>query len=113
MDCKKKSNCIFLLNKIDFRTVRIISFDDWLGPEGLFIDKNSNILTVAAELDRHSMQASSHCYIHVIKLNGTLAQKIEIDNFNEDEESVISYFMTSKFVFKHGSNNLNVYRFSS
>ena len=85
-----------MLNKNDFKTVKIISFD-WLGPEGLFIDKNSNILTVAAELDRGSMESSTNCFLYVIDPNGTLIQNIEIEDFEDDEESHPSYLITGKF----------------
>ena len=95
---QKKSNCIFLLNKNDFKTVRIISFD-WLGPEGLFIDKNSNILTVAAELDRGSMESSTNCFLYVTGPNGTLIQNIEIEDVDDDEASHPSYLITGKFLF--------------
>jgi hypothetical protein len=95
---QKKSNCIFLLNKSDFRTVRFVPFDDWLGPEGLFIDKNSNILTVAAVLDRQLMKSSSSKYIHVIAANGTLAEKIEIEDYDDDDYNEI-YCIVDKYIF--------------
>ena len=95
---QKKSNCIFLLNKNDFKTVRIISFDDWLGPEGLFIDKNSNIFTVASELDRRSMESSTNCFLHLIAPNGTLIQKFEIED-DEDDEDESFYYINDEFMF--------------
>ena len=97
---QKKSNCIFLLNKINFKTVRIISFDDWLAPTGLFIDKNSNILAVAPELDRHYMEVFD-TFIHVITPNGRLVQKIEIEqDLNDfDDQRIRDCCIIDKFVF--------------
>ena len=104
---QKKSNCIFVLNKNDLKTVRIISLDDWLGPIGLFFDKNSNILTVAAVLDRHSMRISSNQFLHEISPNGTLVEKFCIKLSEYHDLWINDCCIIDKYLFICNENHLN------
>ena len=100
-----------MLNKNDLKTVRIISFDDWLGPIGLFFDKNSNILTLADELDRHSMLLSTNKFLHVISPNGTLVEKIYIEEDDHYDDCIKDCCMINKYLFICKEDNINCYKF--
>ena len=104
---QKKSNCIFMLNKNDFKNVRTFSFDDWFAPVGLFINKNSNILTVADELDRHSMRISSNQFLHEISPNGTLVEKFCIKLSEYHDLWINDCCIIDKYLFICNENHLN------
>ena len=43
------SDGIFIIQKSDFKIINKIQFDNWSSPSGLYLDKHSNIITVAVE----------------------------------------------------------------
>ena len=88
---QKKSNCIFVLNKTKYDVLRTIKFEDWLGPEGLFLDKFFNILTVIDKLNIDKTLGERRLYIKNLKLQGSV-QLVEFDKheellvYNDDDE---------------------------
>ena len=75
---QKGSNCIFILNKKNYEIVKKITFENWLVPFGLHLDKNLNILTTASELSETRI-VSENPFLYFINSSGELVQKTEIE----------------------------------
>ena len=90
---QKKSNCIFVLNKTKYDVVRTIKFEDFLGPEELFLDKFDNIMTVIDELNTDKTLGETFLCITNLKNEGS-SQYIPVLVNDDDEEKIISYLIT-------------------
>ena len=76
-----KSNCVYIIDKITFITVRKVKLDDWVSPIGLFIDANLNIYTTARTIKNNKI--SQEIKLNKFNINGEL-----IDTFNIGENNV-------------------------
>ncbi len=72
------SNCIFLLHKADLRVIKKIEIPNWLCPNGLVLDKYSNLITTAFQVNNNSF-VSNNRYIFVFDSSGQLLHKNEIE----------------------------------
>ncbi len=71
------SNCIFVVNKLDYKILSKIEFKDWLSPNGLYLDKYSNIVTTAFQMDNNKF-ISMNRFLYTIDQDGNLLHKMEL-----------------------------------
>ena len=83
-------NCIFIINKEISEIFKKISFD-WLNPFGLFIDKNSNLITLSRDKSNSNTR-----FICIFSEMGLLSHKIEIDGIIQTTD--VSFFDNKMFI---------------
>ena len=106
---QKNSNCVFVLNKTNYSIERVISFNDWLTPQGLFVDENSNLLTTAFELDRFDMTSSDNLFLRLIDSDGGLLDKNEVrEQLHGECRKMICF--SDEFMFICYEKHLDLYR---
>ena len=98
------SNCIFVLNKATHIIIKKIELENWLQPNGLYLDAHLNIVTTAFEIDAEGI-VSKNRYLFIIDENGNLMHKIEIVGILQSfyiqfiEKNIIaSYDKSLKFI---------------
>jgi hypothetical protein len=72
------SNCVFVFNRFTWDLQRKICFDDWFNPRGLYIDKYSNVITVACVKDANNVLNEKE-YVFVIDPDGILKQRLQLN----------------------------------
>ena len=93
---ESKYNSISVLNKTNYELVRIIHFDDWFMPIGLYIDKNRNIFT-RATVFRSKNENINGQYLFIIASDGTLIRKIKF--LDCPDHSCKYVYISDKFIF--------------
>ena len=106
---QKNSNCIFILNKSNYDVVKKISFDNWLGPEGLYLNNDFNIFTTASKFNRDKKESSDFFYLYEVTLDGSVVRKFKFED-NSDEETRYTY-ICDRYVFVCYETHLNIYRY--
>ena len=76
----KGSNCVFIVDKFTLNILDTIKLNDWVTPSALYVDLNSNIYTVAYELDKTTGMLSKFKYLYIINKNGLLVKKIYLED---------------------------------
>jgi hypothetical protein len=71
-------NCVYVLNKNNLDLLYEIKRDDWLGPSGLEVDSNKNLLTTAFELNNNRQVAQNRC-LFVLNTDGECLNKIQLE----------------------------------
>jgi hypothetical protein len=100
------SNSIFVLKKIDLEPLRVIKFNDWLSPVGLFIDHKSNILTTAYRLLNGGKTKSKNRYIYKINKDGNkIEDRIQLEDVSACQS--ISIYEKRLFATYNTTNNSN------
>ena len=73
---RKLKNCIYLFEKSNSSLVRTIKIDDWIDPKGLYIDRNSYIITTAFGIVNKNELSNSR-YFYVFDFEGNCILKKE------------------------------------
>lgn len=83
----KGSNCIFVLDKESFEIINSIKIDNWLTPSTLYIDTNSNIYTLAYEIDKNNVKTEFK-YFYIIDQNNKLINKILLNDIQRFGDAI-------------------------
>lgn len=70
-------NCIYVLDKNNLDILNEIKRDDWLGPNGLEVDSNKNLLTTAFELNNEK-RVSQNRFLFVLNIDGECLNKVKL-----------------------------------
>ena len=62
----KKGNYIAVLNKSNHEIINKIQFDDWFGPQSLYLSSDGDIYTIAYELDNNNGTWSKNRFLFII-----------------------------------------------
>lgn len=73
------SNCIFVFDKLTLKLVNKIKYDNWIRPEGLFIDKMDFIFTTAFHIDEITSNVSQFRYLFIFNQECLLIKKIYLE----------------------------------
>lgn len=106
-------NCIYVLDKKSFNVINKIQFQNWLNPNGLYVDENSNILTTACQVEQKKLYENYPCdkekgkdwpggvsnkrYLFIINQHGKLIRKRLLFD-NEDSFSCVHFNKNKLFI---------------
>ena len=80
------NNCIQVLDKLTLMKINTIEFDDWFGPETLYLSSDSDIFTIAFEKDNNQVNYKNR-FLFKIKLTNSgkysVKKKIELTDIGE------------------------------
>lgn len=81
-------NCIFVFCKFSLNVIQTIQLDNWLNPEGIYLDQYMNIYTLAYELTDHQY-VSKYRHLFMIDENGNCIKKISFDGLKHMSEMIV------------------------
>jgi hypothetical protein len=83
------ANCIYIIKKDDTSNQKIIQFDDWLQPTGMYRDDFDHLYTVAYKLDPNKVIINVSFFI--LDFNGNRLKELIIENLTSFKHVLILY----------------------